>query len=86
MKQTRRILTRTSSFIFFALTLAFAFLPVAASADEASDLQAKINQRNTDIQSLEKEIKDYQSQIATLNGQESTLTSAIQTLTLTEKK
>ncbi len=78
-------LPRTSAFILAVAFLPI-FLPAFAHADEASDLQAKINQRNTDIKALEKEIADYQNQIATLNGQESSLTSAIKALDLTEKK
>ena len=77
-----------------ALAAAFSFAPLWAAvispslahADTASDLQAKIDQRNSDIASLEKEISGYQSQITALGGTESTLTSAIKSLDLTDKK
>ncbi len=55
-------------------------------ADEASDLQAKINQRNAEIADLEKEIKAYQKEIDTLGTQVSSLSATIRTLDLTQKK
>lgn len=71
----------------FLLTLALlAVVHSVAVADEAADIQARIDQRASDIKALEKEIAGYQTQLNTLAGQKSTLTAAIQALTITEKK
>jgi murein DD-endopeptidase MepM/ murein hydrolase activator NlpD len=55
-------------------------------AQTAEELQLKIDQRNQDIASLEKEIKSYQKQITTLGTQATTLASTIKSLDLTQKK
>ncbi len=51
-----------------------------------ADLQNKINQRNADIQALEKEIASYVKQLTDLGGQASSLSSTIKSLQLTQKK
>ncbi|MES2216546.1 MAG: peptidoglycan DD-metalloendopeptidase family protein [Patescibacteria group bacterium] len=58
----------------------------SVGADTASDLQAKIDKRNSDIQNLEKEIAEYQKQLTTIGGQVSSLASTIKSLELTQKK
>ncbi|MCX6719303.1 MAG: peptidoglycan DD-metalloendopeptidase family protein, partial [Candidatus Taylorbacteria bacterium] len=60
--------------------------PNFANAQTASEIQAKIDQRNTDIQGLEKEIAGYQSQIDKLGSQASSLSVTIKSLDLTQKK
>lgn len=75
---------RTAFFIL--LTSCFLLLAPSAHAKTAKDLQAKIDQRTSDIQTLEKEIASYQKQINDLSGQESTLSANIQSLDLTQKK
>jgi murein DD-endopeptidase MepM/ murein hydrolase activator NlpD len=56
------------------------------NAQTVSDIQAKINSRNTDIQVLEKEIAGYQTQINDLGNQADSLGGAIKSLDLTQKK
>lgn len=51
-----------------------------------SELQSKINARNSDIQNLLKEIDNYQKQITALNEQASSLSVTIKSLDLTQKK
>lgn len=58
----------------------------SVSAQTAADLQTKIDQRNQEIQALEKEIAEFQKQINTLSGQASTLSATIKSLELTQKK
>jgi murein DD-endopeptidase MepM/ murein hydrolase activator NlpD len=75
--------------IFLPLCLLFSVSIASiriAHADEASDLQSKIDQRNTDIQALEKEIAGYQAQITSLSGEEASLADTIKALILNEKK
>ena len=55
-------------------------------AVSGDDLQNKIDQRNRDIQALQVEIKSYQSQLDTLGGQETSLSSTLKSLDLTQKK
>jgi murein DD-endopeptidase MepM/ murein hydrolase activator NlpD len=57
-----------------------------ALADEISDLQAKIDTRNSDIKKLELEIAEYTKQITTLGTQASSLSATIRSLELTQKK
>jgi murein DD-endopeptidase MepM/ murein hydrolase activator NlpD len=66
----------------------FLIIPIygIAYADTASDIQAKIQGRNADIQALEKEIAGYQTQINALGGQANSLSATIKSLDLTQKK
>jgi murein DD-endopeptidase MepM/ murein hydrolase activator NlpD len=66
--------------IFLALPIAF------LSAQTASDVQDKINQNNSNIQSLEQEIATYQAQLDALGQQKSSLASSIKELDITRKK
>lgn len=58
----------------------------AATNAAAADLQSKIDQRNQDIKSLEKEIAGYLKQLNDLGTQASSLSATIKTLQLTQKK
>lgn len=64
----------------------FFLMPSIVRAQTSDDLQAKINQRNQDIQALEKEIQSYQKQINALGSQADSLSATIQSLDLTQKK
>jgi murein DD-endopeptidase MepM/ murein hydrolase activator NlpD len=59
---------------------------LARGEQTSSDLQTKINQRASDIQALEKEIAGYQDQIDALDSQKSSLTTALRSLDLNQKK
>ncbi len=62
-------------------------LPIVFSyAQTAQDLNNKIDQRNNDITSLEKEIKQYQDQLDSLGKQKSSLNGSIKQLDITRKK
>ncbi len=71
--------------IIFELVFLSSYFPVV-HAQSADELQAKIDQRNQDIASLQKEIKGYQSQIDTLGTQASSLSSTLKSLDLTQKQ
>lgn len=78
----------------FLCTILFLFIihnyPSSTNAQTdnatATALQSKIDQRNEDIKTLEKEIVAYQKQISELSTQASSLSSTIKTLQLTQKK
>jgi murein DD-endopeptidase MepM/ murein hydrolase activator NlpD len=57
-----------------------------SSAQTATDIQNKINQSNSNIQSLEQEIATYQTQLDTLGQQKSSLASSLKELDITRKK
>ena len=57
---------------------------VQADNVATSTLQAAINQRNLDIQALQKEISGYQSQIDSLGSQSSSLAQTMKSLSLTK--
>jgi murein DD-endopeptidase MepM/ murein hydrolase activator NlpD len=57
-----------------------------AQTDVISDLQNKIEQRNSAIKNLEKEIVEYQKQISSLGTQANSLSATIKSLDLTQKK
>ncbi len=58
----------------------------AKAIESIETIKSKINQRNEDIQALEKEIQGYQKQIEDLNGQATSLAGTIKSLELTRKK
>ncbi|MEK7501549.1 MAG: peptidoglycan DD-metalloendopeptidase family protein [Patescibacteria group bacterium] len=66
--------------------IAIIVISAISYADTTSDIQAKINARNTDIQALEKEIAGFQTQINDLGIQANSLSATIKTLDLTQKK
>lgn len=55
-------------------------------ATSASDVQNKIDQKNADIQNLEKEIAGYQAQLDSIGQQKNSLANSIKELDLTAKK
>jgi murein DD-endopeptidase MepM/ murein hydrolase activator NlpD len=62
-------------------------VPIAfSSAQTALDIQNKINQKDTDIAQLEKEISTYQAELDSLGQQKSSLNSSLKALDLTKKK
>ncbi|MFA6554049.1 MAG: peptidoglycan DD-metalloendopeptidase family protein [Candidatus Paceibacterota bacterium] len=79
-----------TSLLLIVIFLISYLLPLTSTislhAQTASDIQAKIDQRNADIANLEKEIASYQKQIDALSTQTVSLVSTIKTLELTRKK
>jgi len=72
------------NFLLFGILL---FIPALFShAETATDIQNKINQNNSNIQSLEQEIASYQSQLDSLGQQKSSLNGSLQELDLNKKK
>ncbi len=61
-------------------------LPIHSFAATAEDVRQQINNVNTQIQTLDKEIKQYQDQIASTNEQKISLANLIKELTLTRAK
>ncbi|MFA6511377.1 MAG: peptidoglycan DD-metalloendopeptidase family protein [Candidatus Paceibacterota bacterium] len=55
-------------------------------AQTASEIRDKIDQKNSDIQDLEKEIAGYQAQLNTLGQQKNSLANSIKELDITTKK
>lgn len=63
------------------------FFPfVFSHAQSAQNLQDQINQKNSDIDQLEKEIANFQIQLDSLGQQKSSLSSSLKALDLTKKK
>lgn len=67
-------------FLFFLLFFTF------SSAQTATEIQNKINQKDADIAQLEKEIAKYQSELDTLGEQKSSLATSLKQLDITKKK
>jgi murein DD-endopeptidase MepM/ murein hydrolase activator NlpD len=55
-------------------------------AQTAADLQGKIQQKDSDIEALEKEIASYQSQLNAISSQKNSLAGSIKQLDITRKK
>lgn len=72
-------------YLYFSF-LIFLFSFTNAYADEVSDLKQKISDRNVTIQSLEKEIQEYQVQVEKTGKQANTLQNTITSLDLSKKK
>lgn len=70
---------------FLAISAPIRSLALTTTAT-TDDIQSKIDQRNADIQALQKEIQGYQTQLNALSGQESTLKDTVTSLNLTQKK
>lgn len=62
------------------------FIPVQSHADTVADLQAKIAEKNSTIESLDREIAEYQKQLTATGKEKQTLQRAIATLQNTRKK
>ncbi len=73
------------SIVFFICAF-FCFCFFYSSAETISELNSKIEQKNTDIEKLEQEIKQYQNQLNDIGKQKSSLSSSIAELDLTRKK
>ena len=73
--------------LFILLSVAYApFFSHVSSAQSVSELQEKINQKDSDIARLEKEIAAYQAELNSLGKQKNSLSVAIKELDLTKKK
>ena len=74
--------------IFFLLLVFFGapFMVRIVSATSISELKSKIDERNTKIQDLEKEISGYQKMIETIGKEKDTLQNAVQILEISGKK
>ena len=72
-------------YLYFSFFL-FLFSFTTAHADTIDDLKQKINDRNVTIQSLEKEIREYQVQVDKTNKEANTLQNTINSLDLSKKK
>jgi len=71
-------------FLFFGILL---LLPVFFSyAQSAEEIRDKINQRNLDINALEKEIAQYQTQLNSLGKEKSSLNGSLAELDINRKK
>jgi murein DD-endopeptidase MepM/ murein hydrolase activator NlpD len=71
----------------FSIIVLISLLPVSfLSAQTVQDIQNKINQKDSDIAQLEKEIATYQSQLDDLGQQKNSLNSSLKQLDLTKKK
>lgn len=82
----RRNLCLIFAIIAVLTTVSFLSLENAANAQTTDELQSKIDDRNTSIKALEKEIAGYQKQIDDLGGQADSLAATIKSLDLTQKK
>src|SRR3989344_1543370 len=69
-----------------SILLAFLFVGVGGEGASVQELQGKIEERNTQIEKLETEIKQYQKEIEETGKQANTLQNTIKTLDVTNKK
>ncbi|MEK9182827.1 MAG: peptidoglycan DD-metalloendopeptidase family protein [Patescibacteria group bacterium] len=87
MKQYPVYKKRFSSIFLGVLLMGVLVLPSFFTyAETAQELQNKINQKDSDIARLEKEIASYQVELNNLEKQKDTLSGAIKELDLTKKK
>ncbi len=75
-----------NKFIIILFLLAQLFLATNILAQNADEIRDKINQKDADIERLEKEIASYQSELNTLGQQKDSLAGAIKELDITKKK
>jgi len=73
-------------FSFILLAVFFVVPTFFSHAQTAIELKNKINQKSSEIDKLEQQIKQYQSQLESLGKQKSSLAVSIQELDLTKKK
>ncbi len=71
---------------FLYYMLLFVILVPSVFADTATDLQAKIDDRNNQIKQLETQIQQYNQQVDQVGKEANTLQNNIKTLDLTHKK
>ncbi len=69
----------------FIVFLTLAFLP-SVFADTADEIQAKIDEHNKQIQLLQQQIEEYNTEVNKASTQAATLQSTLKTLDLTKKK
>lgn len=72
--------------VLFVVLILFTSGVFLSSAQTADELNTKIDQKNAEIEKLEKEIKLYQSQLGELAKQKDSLSNAIKELDITKKK
>ncbi len=73
--------------ILFLALLGLSLTPMLfIHAQTASQIQNQIDQKNSDISSLEQQIASYQSQLETIGQQKSSLAQSLNELALTSKK
>ena len=77
---------QSKAFSLFLLGILLVIPFVFSSAQTAQELNEKINQKNADINKLEKEIKLYQAEIDDLGKQKNSLDVSLKQLDLTQKK
>ncbi|MFA5791608.1 MAG: peptidoglycan DD-metalloendopeptidase family protein [Candidatus Paceibacterota bacterium] len=83
-----------NNILFIVLMLGFYFFPplrwiageAFSFAQTASEIQNKINQKDSDIQKLEQEIVTYQSELDSLGKQKNSLAKSLKELDLMRKK
>ncbi|MFA6278906.1 MAG: peptidoglycan DD-metalloendopeptidase family protein [Candidatus Paceibacterota bacterium] len=68
------------------LLLTLFLLPPATYADESSDIQAKIDANNNQLESLKAEIAAFQSQLDAIGSKKNTLQSTISSLAISQKQ
>lgn len=69
-----------------ALFISCGLLPTPVVADDATDIQQKIDATTAQIAQLEKEIAQYEGALSDIGAQKNTLQSAVNTLDLSRKK
>jgi len=72
--------------IISLVVILVAIFPLFSRASLVDELQGKIQDRNQKLEQLEKEIKEYQTQIEETGKQSQTLSNTIKTLDISEKK
>ncbi len=87
MKQYQDYIKQFKIFLF----ISFLFLPLFLTrfftfAQNVTDIQNQINQKNVDISNLEKEITIYQNELDNIGKQKSSLNQSLKTLDLNKKK
>ncbi|MFA5931842.1 MAG: peptidoglycan DD-metalloendopeptidase family protein [Candidatus Paceibacterota bacterium] len=87
-KQLNKFSFKFLLILFFIFSLGFFLFSNVFSvyAQTALDIQNKINQKDADIQSLEKEIAAFQIQLDSLGQQKNSLSKTLKELDLTKKK
>ncbi len=79
--------TQTKYIAYVSLFFVLLFLTVSArAASRIEDLQGKITGRNSDIERLEKEIKEYEGQLQTIGKEKSSLKNTIKTFDVSIRK
>ncbi|MDE2172465.1 MAG: peptidoglycan DD-metalloendopeptidase family protein [Patescibacteria group bacterium] len=80
------ILAAAAAGVFLVTALVIFGQARQTQAETAEELQAKIDQHNQDIASLEQDIKNYQGQIDSLSSQASSLSATLRSLDLNRRE